>query len=89
MRLNKFSVIVFLALLVVALVSVNFVLYSKLQFKDRFNEEKKFIKLKVRKRSLKIIIVKGRCQSVYERNQNIPPRYSPGHLTPLPSLRGI
>lgn len=40
----------FLALLVVALVSVNFILYSKLQFKDRFDEEKRFIKLKVRKR---------------------------------------
>lgn len=58
MRVNKLSVIVFLAVLVVALVSFNFILYSKLQFKDRFTEEKTFIKVKVRKRSLTIIIVK-------------------------------
>lgn len=59
MRLNKLSVIVFLALLVVALVSVNFILYSKLQFKDRFNEEKKFIKLKLQELLLRKVEFKN------------------------------
>lgn len=45
MRLNKVSVIVFLGLLVVALVSVNVFLYSSLQYKDSFNENEKLVAL--------------------------------------------
>ena len=57
MRLNKVSVIVFLGLLVVALVSVNVFLYSSLQYKDSFNEKEKLVALEVRTLNATLIYV--------------------------------
>ena len=49
MRLNRVSMILFLGFLVVALVSVNVFLYSKLQYKESFIKEGKLVTIKVRK----------------------------------------
>ena len=48
MRLDKVSVILFLGFLVVVLVSVNVILYTKLQYKETFSDNVKLIELKVR-----------------------------------------
>lgn len=48
MRLDKVSVILFLGFLVVVLVSVNVVLYTKLQYKETFSHNVKLIELQVR-----------------------------------------
>jgi len=46
MRLNRVSMILFLGFLVVALVSVNVFLYSKLQYKESFIKEGKLVTIK-------------------------------------------
>ena len=59
MRLDKVSVILFLGFLVVVLVSVNVILYTKLQYKETFSDNVKLFALKVR--SLKFL----KCLYVY------------------------
>lgn len=48
MRLDKVSVILFLGFLVVVVVSVNVILYTKLQYKETFSDNVKLITLEVR-----------------------------------------